>query len=147
VAPADLFARTGAGFKGRGVAGRSDSLEWLQRYGLESDSLICFETAARSIASQLKRGVRPRLTIVTNGFVADVNTRVAAIREMLTELFPDGSAELINRTLKWYEFKRTPPELESTLSEKLRALNYKIGSGHGDEVTREEYEAGCRHAN
>src|SRR5258706_14160803 len=95
---------------------------------------------ARSIASKLKRGVRHRLTIVTNGFGADVNTRVAAIRAMLTELFPDGSAELINRTLKWYEFKRTRPELESTLSEKLRTLNYKIGSGHGDEVTREEYE-------
>jgi hypothetical protein len=140
VATADLFARTGAGFKNIGIGSSCDSLEWLQRYGL-GDSPIWFETVAKSIASQLKRGVRPRLATVTNAFVEDVKTRVNAIREMLSELFSSEDSENIDRTLKWYEFRWDRPELESTLSQKLRALNYKIASGHGDEVTREEYEA------
>ena len=140
VAAADLFARTAAGFRNRGVGGGSDSVEWLQRYGL-GDTVIWFQTIARSIARQLKRGVQPRLVIVTAAFVSDVNARVAAIRDLLAELFPGGPSEDIDRTLMWYEFRRVRPELESTLSTRFRALTYKIASGHGDEVTRDEYEA------
>jgi hypothetical protein len=104
-------------------------------------SLIWFETIAREIARQLKRGVRPKLPTVTNSFVTDISTRLVAIRDLLAELFPNGESEDIDRTLKWYEFRRTHPDLESTLSKTLREVTYKIASGHGDEVTREEYEA------
>ncbi|MEA2162983.1 MAG: hypothetical protein QOK37_1110 [Thermoanaerobaculia bacterium] len=41
--------------------------------------------------------------------------------------------------LKWFEFRHANPYLESKLSEPLRTLNYRISSGHGDEVDREEY--------
>jgi hypothetical protein len=115
-------------------------VEWLQRYGL-TDSLIWFETVARTIAKELKRDVRPRLATVKRAFVADVQTRLEAIRKMLAEPFPSGGSEEIDRMLKRYEFRRQRPELESTLSQKFRTLNYKIAAGHGDEVTREEYEA------
>jgi hypothetical protein len=137
VATADLFARTAAGFSNRGLGGRD--VEWLQRYGL-SDSPIWFETVARVIAKELKNDVRPRLSIVKKAFVADVQARLEAIRKMLGELFPSAGPE-IDRMLKHYEFRRQRPELESTLSQKFRALNYKIAAGLGDEVTREDYEA------
>jgi hypothetical protein len=139
VATADLFARTAAGFGNRGIGGQDD-VEWLKRYGL-SDSLIWFETVARAIAKELKRDVRPRLAIVKEAFVADVQTRLEAIRKMLAELFPSGGSEETDRMLKRYEFRRQRPDLESTLSQKFRTLNYKIAAEHGDEVTREEYEA------
>lgn len=138
VATADLFARTAAGFGNRGFGGRD--VEWLQRYGL-SDSPIWFETVARAIANELKRDVRPRLAIVKKAFVADVQTRLEAIRKMLGEVFPSWGSEEIDRMLKHYEFRRKHPELESTLSKDVRALNYKIAAGHGDEVTRNDYEA------
>jgi hypothetical protein len=139
VATADLLARTAAGFSNRGIGGQAD-VEWLQRYGL-NDSPIWFETVARTIANDLKRGVRPRLAAVKDAFVADVNTRLEAIRKMLRELFPNNGTGVIDRMLKRYEFRRQRPELESQLSQKFRALNYRIAAGHGDEVTREEYEA------
>lgn len=139
VATADLFARTAAGFRNRGIGGQ-DGVEWLQRYGI-TDSLIWFETVARAIAQHLKRGVRPRLATVKDAFIADVQTRLKAVRKMLNELFPTGDSKEIDQTLRRYEFRRQRPELESTLSRKFRALNYKIAAGHGDEVTREEYEA------
>jgi len=138
VATADLFARTAAGFNNTGVGG--GEVVWLQRYGL-SDSPIWFETVARAIANELKRDVRPRLGAVKKAFVADVQTRLEAIRKMLGELFPGGGSEEIDRMLKRYEFRRHRPELESTLSQRFRALSYKIAAGHGDEVTREDYEA------
>lgn len=139
VATADLFARTAAGFDNRGVGGQ-DAVEWLQRYGF-GDSLIWFETVAKAIAKELKREVRPRLATVKEAFVADVQTRREAIRKMLGELFPSGGSEEIDRMLKRYEFRRQRPELESTLSQKFRTLNYRIAAGHGHEVTREEYAA------
>lgn len=139
VATADLLSRTAAGFGNIGVGG-GDSVEWLQRYGL-GDSPIWFETVARTIANELKRDVRPRLATIKEAFAADVQTRIEAIRNTLGELFPSGRPEEIDRMLKRYEFRRQRPELESTLSQKFRALNYKIAAGHGDEVTREEYEA------
>lgn len=139
VATADLLARTAAGFGNMGIGGQ-DEVKWLQRYGV-TDSLIWFETVARTIANELKRDVRPRLATVKGAFVADVQTRLEAIRKMLAELFPSRSSKEIDRMLKRYEFRRQRPELDSTLSQKFRNLNYKIVAGHGDEVTREEYEA------
>jgi hypothetical protein len=139
VATADLFARTAAGFGNRGIGG-NDDVEWLQRYGL-TDSLIWFETVARAIAKDLKRGVRPRLATVKEAFVTDVQTRLEAIRKILAELFSSVGSEEIDRMLKRYEFRRQRPELESRLSQKFRSLNYEIAAGHGDEVTLEEYEA------
>ncbi len=139
VATADLFARTAAGFGNRGIGGQDD-VEWLGRYGL-SDSLIWFETVARAIANELKRNVRPRLATVKKAFVADVQTRLEAVRKMLGELFPSGDSKEIDRMLKRYEFQRQRPELKSTLSKKIRTLNYEIAAGHEGEVTREEYVA------
>lgn len=138
VATADLLSRTAAGLGNRGVGG--DSVEWLQRYSLD-DSPIWFETVARTIANELKRGIRPRLATVKKAFAADVQSRLEAIRNMLGELFPSGGSEEIDPMLKRYEFRRQRPELESTLSQEVRTLNYKIAAGHGDEVTREESEA------
>lgn len=140
VATADLFARTAAGFTGRGLGGRTDSVEWLQRYDL-GNAVIWFETLAKEIARHLKRGVRPRFATVKDAFVADVQTRLQAIRKMLSELFSSEGAEEIDRMLKRYEFRRQHPELDSTLSQKVRTLTYKIAAGHADQVTREEYEA------
>jgi hypothetical protein len=139
IATADLFARTAAGFHNMGVGGK-DPVEWLERYGL-GDSPIWFETVGKTIASQLKRDVRPRLAAVKKAFVADVQTRLEAIHKMLGELFPSGASEEIDRMLKHFEFRRRRPELESTLSQEFRTLNYRIAAGHGHEITREEYDA------
>src|SRR5207237_879229 len=94
VATADLFARTGAGFKNRGVGGSDEPLEWLKRYGL-GNALLWFESIAKSIARQLKAGVRPRLPVVTHGLAADINTRVAAVREVLSELLQKETRRIL----------------------------------------------------
>jgi len=140
VATADLFSRTGAGFKNMGIGGFDEPVDWLQRYGLEN-SPIWFESVAKAIARQLKAGVRPRLAIVIDGFAADIESRIAGVSEVLNELFSDGRTEDVDATLKRYEFRRVRPELESTLSQRFRTLTYKIASGHGEEVTRDEYDA------
>lgn len=98
VATSDLLSRTAAGFGNRGVGG-GDSVEWLQRYCLD-DSPIWFETVARTIANELKRGIRPRLATVKKAFAADVQARLEAIRNMLGELFASASSEEIEKNFR-----------------------------------------------
>jgi hypothetical protein len=138
VATADLLARTAAGFGNRGFGGHD--VEWLQRYGL-TDPPIWFETVARAIANELKRDVRPRLGTVKEAFVTDLQTRLEAVSEMLGELYPNRPSEEVDRMLKRFEFRRLRADLESTLSQKFRALNYEIAAGRGDDVALEDYEA------
>lgn len=140
VAVADLFARTHAGMHSSAIGGYSKPIEWLQHYGLVG-TFVQFDTAAKSIAKQLKAGVRPKLSSVTRGFGADIMTRLTGVREVLNELFPSGNVKDIDRMLKRYEFRRVRAELESKLSERFRALNYKIAAGRGEEVSLDEYVA------
>jgi hypothetical protein len=139
VATADLFARTAAGFKNRGIGGLSRPIEWLQPYGLDTGH-VWYESVAKEIGRQLKRGVRPKLPLVNQSLATDISTRAEAVRNVLDEVF-DGDVAAADRMLKWYEFLRARWDLESKLSEKVRALDHKIAAGRGDEVTREEYLA------
>ena len=139
VATADFFARTAAGFRNRGIGGFSRQIEWLQPFGLDTGH-IWFESVAKEIARQLKKGIRPKFAAVKQSLAADIRTRVVAVRNVLDEVF-EGDVAAADHMLKWYEFRRVRWDLESKLSQKVRALNYKIAAGRGDEVTREEYRA------
>lgn len=77
--------------------------------------------------------------MLVNGFAADITSRIAAVRRVLTERLPAPNEQETNRALKWFEFRHTNPDLESKLSADYRALNYKISSGHSADVTRDEY--------
>jgi hypothetical protein len=77
---------------------------------------------------------------VTDGFATDISSRLVGVRKVLSELYPSTEERQIDRMLKWYEFRRKNPDLENKLSREFRKLTYKIASGHGDEVTWEEYE-------
>ena len=135
IAVADLFARTRAGIRMSAAGGHR--MGWLERYGVGTE-YVDFDAAARAIARQLKTRVRPALRVLVNGFADDITTRIVGVREVLTVLPAPNEFE-INRILKWFEFRHAKPDLESKLSADYRALNYKIGSGHGADVTRDEY--------
>src|ERR1044072_395621 len=139
VATADLFARTAAGFKNRGIGGLSRPIEWLQPYGLDT-AHVWFESVATEIGRQLKKGGRFRLAVVKQSLATDISTRAKAVRNVLDEVF-EGDVAAADRMLKSYEFQRVRWDLESKLSQKVRALDHKIAAGRGDEVTREEYLA------
>lgn len=138
IAVADLFARTRAGIRISGAGGHQEPIDWLERYGA-GKAFVDFDVAARSIARQLKARVRPSLPVLVNGFAADITSRIANVRQVLTEQLPAPNEEEINRILKWFEFRHSNPDLESKLSEDYRALIYKISSGHEAEVTRDQY--------
>jgi hypothetical protein len=140
IAVADLFARTRAGIRISGAGGHQEPIDWLERYGV-GKAFVDFDVAARSIARQLKARVRPSLPALVDGFAADITSRVANVRQVLSERLPAPNEEEINRILKWFEFRHSNPDLESKLSADYRALNYKISSGHGSEVTRDQYVA------
>ena len=138
IAVADLFARTRAGIRISGVGGHQAPIEWLERYGA-GRAFVDFDAVSRSIARQLKARVRPALPMLINGFAADVTSRIAGVRQILTEQLPTPNEQEINRILKRFEFRRANPDLESKLSADYRALIYKISSGRGAEVTRDEF--------
>jgi hypothetical protein len=139
VATGDFFARTAAGFKNRGIGGLSRSTEWLQPYGLDTGH-VWFESVAKEIGRELKKGIRPKFAVVERNLATDISTRAKAVRNVLDEVF-EGDVAAADRMLKLYEFQRVRWDLESKLSQKLRALDHKIAAGHGNEVTREEYLA------
>ncbi len=138
IAVADLFARTRGGIRTSGVGGYRKPMAWLQPYGFGETS-VNLDVAARSIARKLKTRVRPTLPALVQGFASDIGSRISAVREVLTNRLAAPSEQEINRILKWFEFVYRNPDLESKLSEDYRALNYRIASGHGKEVTRDEY--------
>jgi hypothetical protein len=138
IAVADLFARTRAGIRISGAGGHQEPIDWLERYGV-GKAFVDFDAAARSIARQLKARVRPTLPVLLDGFAADITSRTAAVRRVLTERLPAPDEQETNRMLKWFEFRHANPDLESKLSADHRALNYKISSRRGADVTRDEY--------
>jgi hypothetical protein len=138
VAVADLLARTSAGMQSYAIGGHRKPIEWLRQYGLDT-TFVQFDTASKSIARQLTKGIRPKLSSVRQSFEADVASRIQAVQVTLHELFPSRDVQNIDRMLKWYEFLRVFPEVQSKLSAGLRALTYKIAAGRGEEVTRDEY--------
>jgi hypothetical protein len=139
VAVADLFARTRGGIQISATGGYRSPIDWLQLYGYHN-TFVNFEEAARSVARQLKKKVRPTFPKLVEGFMADIASRVAAIRQVIALHMRVPNVSEIDRMLKWFEFRHVNPYLESSLSASYRARNYRIAAGRGDEVTAEEYE-------
>jgi len=140
LAVADLFARTRGGIVIGAAGGYQQPLSWLEQYGFDN-TFLEFNVAARSVGRQLKSRVRPALQVLINGFVVDLTSRIAAVRQVLTDKLPSPSEQETNRILKWFEFRHAHPDLESKLSVEYRTLNYKIAAGSGADVTRDEYVA------
>jgi hypothetical protein len=139
VAVADLFARTRGGIQISAAGGHKSPIDWLQLYGYQ-DTFIDFSDAARVVARALKKKIRPTFPKLVEGFMADIASRVASIRQVLAQHMLVPNVSEIDRMLKWFEFRHMNPYLESNLSASYRALNYRIAAGGGDEITPGEYE-------
>ncbi len=109
---------------------------WLADYGLRTD-FIEFESAARTIVTQLMEGVSITLPTARTAFQEDINLRLSGIEQSIQELPTWCVDAKLDEGLKWAEFSDEHPE--ERFSEELWEMNYKIAMGNQSVVNRTDY--------
>lgn len=117
-------------------AGGLKSHPWLADYGLRSD-FIEFESAARTIVTQLAEGVSMTLTTARIAFQEDINVRLRKIEQSIQKLPSWCVGAKLDEGLKWAEFGDEHPKEQ--FFEDLWEMNYKITSGNESAVNHRDY--------
>ncbi len=117
-------------------AGGFEPHPWLADYGLRTD-FIEFESAARTIVTQLVEGVSITLATARVAFQEDIDLRLSKVEQSIHDLPTWCVDAKLDEGLKWAEFSDKHPEEE--FSEELWEMNYRVANGNESAVNPRGY--------